>query len=159
MTTRTHKPTVQARARILAVLGVTSLALIAVSPANGAYRSYEPSSDDAPTTTRTAYRTTDTQPVDENGKKSCKYQTSAIGDWHPHGTTATISKSNPDGSVTTWTMKCNDGNWEIVSLTGPEADHHYEADDAYVDGSGTLVIVNPHEEYTYSSGGSYYAEP
>lgn len=156
MTARTHNRAPLGRITILAALGITSLALIAASPANAIYRSYEPAADQEPVTTRTVNQQNDNPPVDENGKKSCEYRKWDGGTgYYPHGTVITVNF--PNG--TTKTAKCNDGEWE-VSLTQPEAgDYHFGADEAYIDESGALVLVNPHEAYTYSSDSGYYAAP
>lgn len=60
------------RATILAALGVTSLALVAASPASAIYRDYEAGSEDPPVTERTVNQQSQDPPVDENGKKSCQ---------------------------------------------------------------------------------------
>jgi hypothetical protein len=154
MTTRTHH-TLQGRFRILAALGVTSLALLAASPANAIYRDYEAPSDETPVIERTINNTNETPPVDENGKKSCPYKKWDGGTgYYPHGTKITVTL--PNGASKT--MTCNDGEWE-AAFVQPASDYHYEADEAYVDASGALVLVNQHEEYTYSTGGGYYAQP
>ena len=95
------------RATILAALGVLGLALVAASPAGAVSRSYEPSSAETPTVTRTV--DTQSTPVDENGKKSCQDRT---GDYHPHGTTYILTRIDADGKGITYTMKCNDGQWD-----------------------------------------------
>ena len=92
---------------ILAALGVTSLALVAASPASAIYRDYEANSYEAPTTTRTL-DSQNTTPVDENGKKSCRDK---WGDYHPHGTTYVLTKIDSEGNGVTYTMKCEDGQW------------------------------------------------
>jgi hypothetical protein len=69
MTARKHNRTLPGRIAILAALGVTSLALIAASPADAIYRDYEPAGDWEPVPTRTVYQQNDNPPVDENGKK------------------------------------------------------------------------------------------
>jgi hypothetical protein len=142
------------RASILAALGVTSLALVAATPASAIYRDYEPSEAEAPVVERTA--NTD----DTSGNEGC-----------------TITLQNPDGSPgqsvkyahgysfsvknkatgKTHTYTCNNGKWEeTVNATSPTGGYVYDADRAWLDAS-TLVVVNLHEEYTYSpSGGSYF---
>jgi hypothetical protein len=112
------------RARILVALGVTSLALVAASPANAIYRDYELNSDETLTTTRTV-DSQNTTPVDENGKKSCSDK---WGDYHPHGTTYTLTKIDSEGNGVTYTMKCNDGQWdgtwEPVNYTSTSSQHY-----------------------------------
>ena len=129
MTTRTHRPTLPGRIRILAALGVTGLALIAASPANGVYRDYEAGSEDPPVTTRTEAR--DNPPVDKDGNESCFYQ----DEYYPHGTTATITKIDKDGNAVTYNLTCIDGTWRGTVSSEPEAIH----------------------EYTYSADGSFYS--
>jgi hypothetical protein len=152
LTNRNHNRSRGGRATILAALGVTSLALVAASPANAIYRDYEPTSDEAPVIQRTVDNTNETPPVDENGKKSCEYAKFGGGTgYYPHGTKITVTL--PNGASKTAT--CNDGEW-VVSLTRAYADYHFEADEAFVDASGELVLVSPHE---YSTGSDYYAQP
>ena len=141
MTTHTHMRTLQGRARILAALGVTSLALIVASPANAIYRNYEPDSDDAPVIERTVNSDNKTPPVDENGKKSCEIANIGGGtSYLPHGTTITVIP--PSGKSTT--VRCNDGSWVAqLPQPGDSGDYHFEAEKAYVD----------------ASGGGYYAQP
>lgn len=155
MTTSTHMHSLRGRARILAALGVTSLALVAASPASAISRSYEPTDGDAPTpTTRTVYQTNETPPVDENGKKSCAFKKWDGGTgYYPHGTTITVTL--PDGASKT--MKCDDGDWVVAFQQS--GGYLYEADEAYVDESRTLVLVNGDEDPTYSATGSFYAQP
>jgi hypothetical protein len=137
------------RSRILAALGVTSLALIAASPANAIYRDYEAPSDQPPVIERTIDNTNQT-PVDENGKKSCEYAKFGGGTgYYPHGTKITVTL--PNGASKTVT--CNDGNWE-ESLRRPDG-YRFRADLAYVDASGALVLENA---YQYSTSGQYYAQ-
>jgi hypothetical protein len=96
------------RTTILAALGAAGLALVAASPAGAINRSYEPTSYESPTITRTV-DSQNTTPVDENGKKSCQDKT---GDYHPHGTTYVLTKIDSEGKGVTYTMKCNDGQWD-----------------------------------------------
>jgi hypothetical protein len=144
-------------ARILAALGVTSLALVAASPANAIYRDYE-SYDQPPVTERAVERETpEPPPVDKNGKKSCP---GGFDSWSPHGTVATLWYTNSKGDVVMTTLRCNDGRWEVVSVQAPEGDNYkYQADEGWLEESGTLVLVNPHEEYSYSNEGGSYAAP
>ena len=118
----------QGRARILAALGVTSLALIAASPANAIYRDYEAGSEDSPVITRTAER--DNPPVDKDGNESCPYK----GEYYPHGTTATITKIDKDGNAVTYTLTCVDGWWR-----------------------GTYASQLAIHDYTYSADGGFYS--
>lgn len=60
----------------------------------------------------------------------------------------------------THTHTCNNGTWvEIVESTSPVGGYLYEVDDPFVDGSAALTLVNPHEQYTYSPAGGFYAGP
>jgi hypothetical protein len=113
-----------ARATILAALGIASLALVAASPASAIYRDYEANSYEAPTTTRTV-DSQNTTPVDENGKKSCRDK---WGDYHPHGTTYVLTKIDSEGNGVTYTMKCEDGQWngtwEPVNYTNTSSPYY-----------------------------------
>jgi hypothetical protein len=157
MTTRNRNSNLQRRAVALAALGVASLALIAASPANAIYRSAETTSDEAPVIERSVNSddnspkqgcTLDVKAPDGSVQSSIKY---------PHG--ASFSAKNAQTGKT-HTFTCNNGTWvETVSSTGPAGGGYiYEADNAYVDGSATLVFVNPHVEYTPSTDGAYYTE-
>jgi len=132
MTNPTHSRSLRGRLRILVALGVTSLALVVASPANAIYRGYEAPLDEAPVTERVVKNDNKTPPVDEDGKKSCFYK----DDYHPHGTTATITKGNPDGSASTYTHRCDDGTWKQVSLSPTDSGYYWDGSD-----------------------GSYYAQP
>jgi hypothetical protein len=155
MTTRTANRPLQGHIKVLAALGVTSLALIAASPANAIYRSYEPGDSEAPVVERTA-NTDDT-------KKGC-----TITLQNPDGTPGQ-SVVYPDGysfsvkngaTGKTHTYTCVNGTWvETVSSSSPAGGYDYLADYAYVDGSGTVDLVNAHQEYTYSSDGASYVQP
>jgi hypothetical protein len=128
MTARTHNRTLLGRIAILAALGVTSLALIAASPADAIYRDYEVAGDWEPAPTRTVYQQNDNPPVDENGKKSCPYKKwDGTPSWYPHGTVITLKL--PDG--TTKSAKCNDGEWEAALTQAEAADYHFQAEEAY----------------------------
>ena len=155
MTANIHKRNRQARLRILAALGAASLALIVASPANAIYRSYEPGDGEEPVIQRTL--NTD----DTSGKKGCtidikgpdgKVQSSIT---YAHGYSfSTVNKATGK----THTFTCNNGTWEeTVSSTIPTGGLVYEAAAAWVDGS--VVTVDLHAEYTYSSDGVYYAAP
>lgn len=141
-------------ATILAALGVTSLALVAASPASAIYGDYEAGSEDPPVTEHTRNQQSQDPPVDENGKKSCQVKGEFATYWVPHG--STIIRESSNGSRQK--QQCEDGSWVIVSLA-PGADDHYLADEAYIDDSGALVLVNPREDYRYSSSGGVYAQP
>ena len=154
MTTRTR--TFRGKARLVAGLGVMSLALIAASPASAIYRDYEAGYEEA-TIERTASQD------DGGAKKGCtlavlspdgKTQSTIT---YAHGYSfSTVNKAT--GKTHTYT--CNNGTWEeTVSSVGPAGGYRYEADNAYVQDDGTAVLVNPHEEYTYSTSDGYYAAP
>jgi hypothetical protein len=149
--------TLSAHAKVLAALGVTSLALIAASPANAIYRSYEPSDSEAPVVERTVNS-------DDSGSKGCTITlqnpngTPGQSVTYPHGYSFSV-KNAATGKTHTYT--CNNGQWvETVSSTSPVGGgYDYQAVDAYIDGSGTVALVDAHQEYTYSSDGGSYAQP
>ena len=112
------------RTTILALLGAASLALVAASPASAIYRSSDLTEVEAPTETLILESTNET-PVDKNGKKSCQDKT---GDWHPHGTTYVLTKIDSEGKGVTYTMKCEDGQWngtwEPVNYTSTSSQYY-----------------------------------
>lgn len=156
MTARTHNRPFLGGVTILAALGATSLTLMAASPADAIYRSYELSDSEAPVLERTAER--DDAPTGET-KQGCnlKLPNGAL-DVYKHGDVVTITVKGSDGTSYTVKFRCNDGTWEPASAVPQADEYHYEADYAYVD-SSALVLVDPHEEYTYSGEGGFYAEP
>jgi hypothetical protein len=115
---------VTARTAILAALGVASLALVAATPASAIIRNSDTSSYESPTRTH-AVESQNTTPVDENGKKSCRDK---WGDYHPHGTTYVLTKIDAEGNGVTYTMKCEDGQWngtwEPVNFTQTPSQHY-----------------------------------
>jgi hypothetical protein len=155
MTTRTHKHTIRGRATILAALGVTSLALIAASPASAIYRDYEAGSDE-PVITRTASQ-------DDTAKKGCTL--AVLGPDGKTQSTITYAHGYSFSAVNkatgkTHTYTCNNGTWvETVSSVGPGSGYTYDADKSYVQADGSAVLVNPHQQYTYSTSDGYYAAP
>jgi hypothetical protein len=154
MTTRKHNRTLLGKVTILAALGVTSFALIAASPADAIYRSYEPIESEAPVPERVMAQD------DTTGKASCSL-TLSTGQTivYAHGYSFSVVNK---ATGKTHTFTCQDGKWvETVNSTAPTRnwDHLYEADQAYVDGSGELTLVNPHEGYAYTSDNGFYAEP
>lgn len=156
MTARSQNRTLPTRLTILAAIGVTSLALVGASPANAIYYSYD-SDSEAPTWQRTAEQD---NPPTEEPKQGCNLKLPNGGiDPYKHGDTVTITVKGSDGSSYTMKFRCNDGKWEPASLEPQTGDFHFDADDAYVDESGGLVLVNPYEEYVYSTDAGFYAEP
>jgi hypothetical protein len=116
MTIRNHTRSLQSRARILAALSVTALALVAASPASAIYGDYETSD---PTTERTVKRDSPAPPpVDKDGKKACPGGFG--GEWAPHGTLYTTWAENSKGQVVEYTIRCNDGKWEPVEAPVPQ---------------------------------------
>ena len=139
---------------IVTAIAATAMLAIAASPASAIYRSYEPMDADEPVIERTAQR-------DDTAQKGCtvtlQNPNGSPGQsvTYPHGYSFSV-KNTATGKTHTYT--CNNGQWEeTVSFTNPTVEHTYEAEKAYVDGSGTVQVVDLHE-YTYSSGG-YYAAP
>lgn len=158
MTNRTHHRSLRGRVTFLAALGVTSLAFVAATPASAINRSYEPIDAEAPVIKRTA--NTD----DTGSKKGCSVNLQKP-DGSPgqtvvyeHGYSFSVI-NGVTGKTHTYT--CNNGTWdETVSSTSPVGDgYFYEVDDAYVNGSATLVFENPHVEHSYSIDGAYHAAP
>jgi hypothetical protein len=162
MTARNHNRTFLGRITILAALGVTSLALIAASPADAIYRSDEMTVDEPFVTERIVEQANET-PVDENGKHYCSLPNAGGGEHYvKHGGTITVTiPGDPARGIgaTTLTYKCNDGKWEPVSAPPPTSDYRISADEAFVDADGTLVLADPHEEFTYTGDAGFYAEP
>ena len=139
--------------KMLVALGVTSVALVAASPANAIYRDYEAGSDE-PTVERTASS-------DDTGKNGCtvavlgpdgKTQSTIT---YPHGYSfSAINKAT--GKKHTYT--CNNGTWvETVESVSPTAEYDYEADYAYVEEDGSAVLGNPRQAHTYSTQDGVYA--
>jgi hypothetical protein len=138
------------RKRILVALGVAVLALVAASPAGAIYRDYDPGDADAPVIERTAAKD-DTG----TGTASCSL-TLSTGQTivYDHGYSFSVVNK---ATGKTHTFTCNNGKWEeTVSSTVPSRtwDHYYEADQAYVDSSQDLMLVN-----TYSVTDGYNAAP
>ena len=157
MTTRRHNRTLRGKARLVAGLGVMSLALIAASPASAIYRDYEAGYEEPPPFERTASQD------DGNAKKGCTLAVQS-----PDGKTqSTITYAHGysfsavnKATGKTHTYTCNDGTWvETVSSVSPTSGYTYDVDSSYVQADNTAVIVNPHEKYTYSTGGGQYAAP
>ena len=144
------------RARVLSALGVTGLALIAASPASAIYRDYEAGSDE-PVITRTASQD------DGAGKKGC-----TLAVLSPDGKTqSTITYAHGysfsavnKATGKTHTYTCNNGTWEeTVSSVSPAGGYTYDADNSYVQVDGSAVLVDPHQQYTYSTSAGLYAAP
>jgi hypothetical protein len=137
---------------IAAAIATTATLAIAAGPASAIYRDYEAPEDDGPVIERTVNQD------DTSGKKSCSL-TLSTGQTivYDHGYSfSVVNKSTGK----THTFTCNDGKWEeTVNFTGSGFDHEWEVDGTYTQ-DATLVLVNPHEEHTYSSsGGTYTAAP
>ena len=149
MTDRIRSRSSQGRT-LLAALGVAGLALFAAAPANAIYRSYEPAESESPTFERTVAKDDTSTP-----KKGCSVTLSTgQGIVYDHGYSFSV-KNKATGQTHTYT--CNDGKWEeTVSAPSPSDSYTWEADNAYVDGSGTAFVQNPrHYENTYSSDSGY----
>ena len=156
MTIRNQNRTLRGKAGLLATLGVTGLALIAASPASAIYRDYEAGSDE-PVITRTASQD------DGTAKKGCtlavlgpdgKTQSTIT---YAHGYSfSTVNKATGK----THTFTCNNGTWEeTVSSVSPQGGYTYDADMSYLHEDGSAVLVNLHQEQTYSTDDGLYAAP
>jgi hypothetical protein len=86
----------------------------------------------------------ETTPVHANGKKSCKAWAGGGSFWLPHGTTITVDAVDDNGHKYKETIRCTDGSWWTVSVSKAlKAGLSYTVAAAFVDESGTAVLVNP----------------